>query len=458
MRGPEEEQDLPESEPQLEGSESESESESEGAPEPEPELLPDSDSDSDSDEPEPEPELLPDDDERPRTIFDQSDDDWMAAAQRGFGARQPESRPDSAAARMQWWREKAREDIAARLKDGAAPLPIERQGAGEASGNAAAVWQLPVPADDSDAGSGGVSDGETSRSDAASEQEEVEEVEDEEDEEEAAKAARERELQDMRSEFSDLQDLVKRMRSSSVEPTSGSNDPGQHALRTRSVQEIESQIEASVGLSPPAPSPAGKEAEVAGWLVTRRLARAEELIVELEGATVDDDSASMVSSPFKVEQSAAAAAAASSAAASNTAAATPPTVRSSPGPGSRRKPRRSPGTTRPSSSKTTEESVTQNGHRRSGSSAGGQAVREVRTPAAQKQKQKQKQSLRVSRQPPLNVKTPNAMRSASTTPRRSAQRPGGSGPAGSSHGHQLAYGSSGGGSGRSSRSSSRSRG
>lgn len=356
-----------EAEPQLEGS-SDSENESE-EPEPEPELLPDSD--SESDEPEPEPELLPDGDQ-PRTIFDQSDEDWIATAQRGMGTRR-EANPRDSTSRIEWWRAKARNDIAARLKDGAPPLPVELKVRGEQTGQAEEneapvdvvdTWQPPVPACES---SSSVSDGEAAASDSYGSQEwEVQEPhqqrqqeqselhwqeqpdqqqpsDDESERDEAAMAAdRERELQEMRSEFSDLQDLVKRMRSPIDHSAGASSGQRQHTLRTRSVQEIESQIEASVDLSEPVRSPAGTEVEVAGWLVTRRLARAEELIGQLEGVTVDDKSADIVSSPFKVEHG-------SVVPGTNvgTEAATPRASTSNSATASRRRPRRSPGSTQP---------------------------------------------------------------------------------------------------------------
>ena len=80
--------------------------------------------------------------------------------------------------------------------------------------------------------------------------------------EEVAQAERERDLEDMRSEFNDLQDLVKRMRSPVESSAALSPGQHQHALRERSLQEIESQIEAAVDLS--SNSPAGNEARGGG--------------------------------------------------------------------------------------------------------------------------------------------------------------------------------------------------
>lgn len=417
MRGVEDE--LLEAEPELEATDSDDDLE------PEPELLPDSDSE---DEPEPEPELLPDGDQ-PRTIFDQSDEDWIATAERGIGAHHTRKPRDSTSSSMQWWREKARSDIAARLKSGVGPLHIERTGGEEVRDQtdengtpvgASNAWQPTAPAGEPD---GSASDGEASTSDgkastsdsSASEEWEVQEqpglqqrehdqLSDDEIEmnEEAAQAERERELQEMRSEFSDLQDLVKRMRSP-VESSAGSTS-GQRQ-RTRSVQEIESQIEASVDLSLPARSPAGKDAEVAGWLVTRRLARAEELIGKLEGVTVDDTSADIVASPFKVEHSSAAVDASS-----GTGTATPRT-----GTGSRRRPRRTPGSTQSSRTEKRDDSE----RRRDSGTTSKMADRagSQRRGNGRSEKARDKPSALTPRSQPNPT-------SSTPTRRRSAQRPG----------------------------------
>ena len=438
----------PESEPQLEGLLSDSESDS-GEPEPEPELL----ADSDDDKPEAEPELLADGVDvyggtQPRTIFDQTDDGWIASAQRGFAggaeAEQQQTKADKAAARMQWWREKARKDIAARLKDGAAPLPAERQppvdlpeSVAEPVGRSVgACTARPSPADSDD---GATSDGETASA-SHPEEEQQEEGEEEEEEgwnEEDEEASRERELQEMRSEFSDLQDLVKRMRSPSaanVAADAVADSPrslssrGTSSLRTRSVQEIESQIEASVGLEPPPASPAGKEAEVAGWLVTRRLARAEELIVELESVTVDEESATIVSSPFEVQRRPRAAAAAAApmqprSDSRHNAAATAG-VGSGP-PRSKRKPRRSPG----------QASTPTVGRARQPreSAAARSSARDSNTAARKAPSSNVMQSPQRS---PSRVNHPRGagISSASSTPRRSAQRPGARGGGGGGEG------------------------
>ena len=419
MRGSEDEP--LEAEPQLEGSESDSADEH--VPEPEPELLSDTESD---DELEPEPELLPNSDQ-PLSIFDQSDEDWIAAAQRGVGARHTRI-PSDSSSRMQWWREKARSDIAIRLKCGESPVAGELTGDEEHTGQtkrtgthvdaSADVWQPPETAGESD---GSSSFGEASASDSSGSeewevqepqqkhlqqqwQEQVQQPSDDEFErnEKAAAAERERELLDMRSEFSDLQDLVKRMRSP-IEPSS----TGQRH-RTRSVQEIESQIEASVDLSPPARSHAGNDAEVAGWLVTRRLARAEELIGQLEGVTVDDKSADIVASPFTVERGSAG----NSAGTGNAA---PQTGASNSGPASRRRPRRSPGSTQPATPQVDKHDTA--GRRMASSPATKTVYTSHKRDDGMAERDRHKPCALTPRSQPNPI-------SSTPTPRRSAQRPG----------------------------------
>ena len=77
-------------------------------------------------------------------------------------------------------------------------------------------------------------------------------------------------------------------------------------------------------------------------MVTRRLARAEELIGKLEGVTTDDKSADIVASPFKVERGRAL-----SDTNVSTEAATPRAGTTNSATPSRRRPRRSPGSAQP---------------------------------------------------------------------------------------------------------------
>lgn len=399
MRGPEDEE--LEAEPQLESSDSEEELE------PEPELLPDSDS---NDELEPEPELLPDC-RQPCTIFDQSDEDWIATTQRvGARSTSPNDCP-SVSSSTQWWREEARDDIAARLKIGAPPLPTGLQGEeGRDADESATYAASGSSASDGEPCASGTDHDEWQVCEKQRQWQEEQQLSDDafERNEEAERRERERDLQDMRSEFSDLQDLVKRMRSP-VEPAAGSTSGvRQHALRTRSVQEIESQIEASVDLSPPTKSPAGREAEVAGWLVTRRLARAEELIGQLEGVTVDDKSADIVASPFKVNTRAGTSMVTGSTTTRST------SLRS--GSASRRRPRRSPGSTGPGEPRAGMPGDV--GHRRVGGS-----VRKMTLQASPGRDNGKNERTQHKPSALTTRSQPNPL-AAVQTPRRSAQRPG----------------------------------
>eukprot|EP01052_Picozoa_sp_SAG31_P014882 SAG31_NODE_940_length_10870_cov_12.600501_3_plen_390_part_00 len=214
------------------------------------------------------------------TDCDLSTVEAMSVAKEGVQAarRKPSLNADPSAkeARREWWRQKAREDVAARMR---------------AAGSIPGAMASPrahhfAPA-------------------LAARQQEVDDVQAIEEDglelpevDSPSEEARQREIEEVRSEFTEMQAMIKQLRSSA--PTTPSE---MQPSPSRSVHDIAKDIAAAIEAISPTNSAGGDDySPTASHAMKKGLSAAERLLDRLEEAASDEAGATLVAAPFTLSK------------------------------------------------------------------------------------------------------------------------------------------------------------